>query len=127
METRKTLYMVGIILNIICMSFLSLFALIYGSVAIVAAKETEHGELVGILILVFFLIPLAWILPMTIMARKAYKQVGTEEEQAHLVLAICTLLFVGLISGVLFIVASVSFVDAKDKGIIPVQQPTTTE
>ncbi|ATZ18320.1 hypothetical protein [Mesoplasma melaleucae] len=95
---QKTLYIIGIILNIIGMSFLALFALIYRSVAIVAAKETKNAALVRVLVLVFCLISLAWILPITLMARKAYKQVGTKEEQAHMVLAICTLLFVGLIS-----------------------------
>lgn len=52
---------------------------------------------------------------MTITAHKVYKQIGTEEKQEHMALAICTLLFVGLISGILFIVATVFFVDAKDK------------
>ncbi|ATZ21861.1 hypothetical protein [Mesoplasma tabanidae] len=117
MQTRKTLYLIGIILNIVGMGFLVLIAMIYGLVGIITSPA------VGIILLIVFLVPIAWILPMTLAAHKAYKQVGTEEEQTHIPLSVCTLLFISLVSGILFIVASVMLTDEQDKAIMENKTP----
>ncbi|AAT75977.1 unknown transmembrane protein [Mesoplasma florum L1] len=109
MQTRKSLYLIGIILNIVYMGFAVLIALIYGLIGITA------NPIVGVVLLVIFLVPLVWTIPMTLAANKAYKQIGTEEEVTHIALSVCTLLFVNLVSGILFIVASVMLTDEQDK------------
>ncbi|WP_338983176.1 hypothetical protein [Spiroplasma endosymbiont of Othius punctulatus] len=55
-----------------------------------------------------FIIPLFWMVPMTIMINNAKKQVGTPNEKPHIALAICSLLFLGLISGICILIADVS-------------------
>nr|WP_215216262.1 hypothetical protein [Entomoplasma sp. MP1] len=77
------------------MGIFAILALLYGLIILISG---ESG--VGIGLMIFMLIPLAWMLPMTLRAHKAYKEAGTDEEKNHMALAICTLLFVNLISGI---------------------------
>lgn len=54
----------------------------------------------------FFLIPLAWTIPMTLATKKAIEQVGTNEEIQHIALGVCSLFFSSLIGGILILVAT---------------------
>ncbi|ATZ16622.1 hypothetical protein JN01_0157 [Entomoplasma freundtii] len=57
----------------------------------------------------FLIIPLAWMIPMTLMVKKARDEVNTPYERSRLGLAICCLLFCGIIPGILAIIATSLF------------------
>ncbi|AUB31110.1 hypothetical protein [Spiroplasma floricola] len=103
MKTRTKLYKVGNILNLIVLILMAVSLAITAIILGIAMRSNFFGFL---LFFIVMLIPLAWLIPMYIMGKKALKNVGTENETAHLTLSIFTLILFNPISGILFIVAS---------------------
>jgi len=79
--------------------------------AVIAPVATDHDKTLRLIAFIFniittvsvgwLLIPLAWMLPMTIISHGIYK--GTKKNTTAF--GVCTLLFVNLISGILLLVS----------------------
>lgn len=50
------------------------------------------------------------MIPMTIMTHRARDEVGTPDEQPHVILGICAVFFSGVIPGILILLATANFV-----------------
>ncbi|WP_342268661.1 hypothetical protein [Spiroplasma endosymbiont of Aspidapion aeneum] len=64
-------------------------------------------------LLSFFIITMAWMIPMTIATKRAMDEVGKNSEISHLSLGICHIFFMGLVSGILIICAQSSLTDVE--------------
>ncbi|ATZ16621.1 hypothetical protein JN01_0158 [Entomoplasma freundtii] len=98
---RYTLWNVAYIMMII-MTILS--------VVILTPLLLGTADIYLLFLAIMVLLPLAWMIPMTIMVKRCRNEVGTPNEKNHLALAICCTLFAGIIPGILAIVATSLFV-----------------
>lgn len=100
-KSSNTLVVIAMVFMIIKCAALPTFGLFYGMIMLIAAAATEvtYMLLVGILFLLIFCVPLAWMLPLTITVGKRNKT----REPIGVAIKVCTLLFVSPIAGILLL------------------------
>ena len=96
-----TLLIIAKIFMLISCVALPSIGLLYGLIFFVVAAATATLEVMiaAIIVIVFLCVPLAWMLPLTIIINNKIKN----HEPISIALKVCTLIFVNVVSGILLL------------------------
>ncbi|PPE06813.1 hypothetical protein [Mesoplasma corruscae] len=74
---------------------------------ILLAKISFVFMIITTILIGWLIIPLFWMIPMTVVNNRIIKQLEKGEEKSFIVFSICTLIFANVISGILLLLAEV--------------------
>ena len=97
-HTLRLIAFIFALINTITIGLPALFFILMSPIFILAATNDPQAA-AGLVFIPFFLIPLAWMIPMTIRVYKIYKG----RKPNTVAFGICTLIFVNLVSGILLL------------------------